>query len=284
MPDIKADAKHVIPKNHLYHAAFNWETWVQTNYNYERMMGMACGHTFVPVIDDLYKGDPDGDAKRKDVMQREMEFFNVHPEFGSCILGMAIALEEQKSSGEPITGEFITSLKTSVMGPLAGIGDTIWQGVLIPILLAILIDITLNFKTVLGAVIYLILMLVITYVFSFANFFFGYNAGSNAILDFLEKGLLNKILLGAQVMGCMVMGGLIANYVNVSCGLVLVTSGSKFVVQKSLFDAVMPKILPFAFTFLVYWLMASKKWSSLKVIGLIIVIAVVGGLTGILAA
>ena len=95
MPDIKADAKHVIPKNHLYHAAFNWETWVQTNYNYERMMGMACGHTFVPVIDDLYKGDPDGDAKRKEVMQREMEFFNVHPEFGSCILGMAIALEEQ---------------------------------------------------------------------------------------------------------------------------------------------------------------------------------------------
>lgn len=284
MPNISADAKHVIPKNHLYHAAFNWETWVQTNYNYERMMGMACGHTFVPVINDLYKDDPDGAAKRKDVMKREMEFFNVHPEFGSCILGMAIALEEQKSLGERISGEFITSLKTSLMGPLAGIGDTIWQGVLIPILLAILIDITLNFHTVLGAVIYLILMLVITYVFSFANFFFGYNAGSNAILDFLEKGLLNKILLGAQVMGCMVMGGLIANYVNVKCGLVLVTSGSKFDVQKSLFDAVMPKILPFGFTFLVYWLMDSKKWSSIKVIGLIILIAIVGGLTGILAA
>jgi PTS system mannose-specific IID component len=274
---------HVIPKKHLYHAAFNWETWVQTNYNYERMMGMACGHTFVPVIDDLYKNDPDGAAKRKEVMQREMEFFNVHPEFGSCILGMAIALEEQKSLGKPIPGEFITSLKTSLMGPLAGIGDTIWQGVLIPILLAICIDVTLQ-GTVWGAVIYLILMLAITYIFSFANFFFGYQKGSEAIMDFLEKGLLNKLLLGAQVMGCMVMGGLIANYVSVKCGLQIVTSGSTFDVQKSLFDAVMPKILPLGFTMLTYWLMKEKRWTSIKVILLIVVIAVIGGLTGVLTA
>lgn len=278
------NVKHVIPKNHLYHAAFNWETWVQCCYNYERMMGMACGHTFVPVIDDLYKDDPDGAAKRKEVMQREMEFFNVHIEFGSCILGMAIALEEQKSLGEPIPGEFITSLKTSLMGPLAGIGDTIYQGVLIPILLAIFIDITLNFHTTMGAVLYLILMVAISYGFSYANFFFGYKQGSDAIMNFLEKGILNKVLLTAQVMGCMVMGGLIANYVSMSCGLVLVTSGSKFVVQESLFDAVMPKILPFGFTMLVYWLMANKKWSSIKVIILIVIIGIVGGLTGILTA
>lgn len=273
---------HVIPSKHLYHAAFNWETWVQTNYNYERMMGMACGHTFVPVIDDLYKDDPDGAAKRKEVMQREMEFFNVHPEFGSCILGMAIALEEQKSLGKPIPGEFITSLKTSLMGPLAGIGDTIWQGVLIPILLAICIDVTLK-GTVWGAVIYLILMTAITYIFSFANFFFGYRKGSEAIMDFLEKGLLNRLLLGAQVMGCMVMGGLIANYVSVNCGLQVVTSGSTFNVQTQLFDAVMPKILPLGFTMLTYWLMKEKRWTSIKVILLIVIIGVIGGLTGILA-
>ena len=274
-------ARHVIPKKHLYRAAFNWETWVQCCYNYERMMGMACVHTFVPVIDDLYKDDPDGAAKRKEVMEREMEFFNVHIEFGSCILGMAIALEEQKSLGEPIPGEFITSLKTSLMGPLAGIGDTIYQGVLIPILLAICIDITLT-GTVWGAIVYLILMLAISYIFSFANFFFGYQQGSEAIMDFLEKGLLDKLLLGAQVMGCMVMGGLIANYVKVSCGLELVTSGSKFNVQTQLFDAVMPGILPFGFTMLVYWLM-NKRWTSIKIIILIVIIGIIGGLTGILA-
>ena len=101
-------------------------------------------------------------------------------------------------------------------------------------------------------------------------------------MDFLEKGLLDKLLLGAQVMGCMVMGGLIANYVKVSCGLELVTSGSKFNVQTQLFDAVMPGILPFGFTMLVYWLM-KKRWTSIKIIILIVIIGIIGGLTGILA-
>ena len=48
------------------------------------------------------------------------------------ILGMAIALEEQKAMGEEIPGDFITNLKTSLMGPLAGMGDTIWQGCCYP--------------------------------------------------------------------------------------------------------------------------------------------------------
>ena len=122
-----------------------------------------------------------------------MEFFNVHIEFGSCILGMAIALEEQKSLGEPIPGEFITSLKTSLMGPLAGIGDTIYQGVLIPILLAICIDITLT-GTVWGAIVYLILMLAISYIFSFANFFFGYQQGYHG---FSGKGSARQAAAGS---------------------------------------------------------------------------------------
>ena len=44
------------------------------------MMGMACAHTFLPVVKYLY---PDNKEKQIDVMTREMEFFNVHPEFGS---------------------------------------------------------------------------------------------------------------------------------------------------------------------------------------------------------
>ena len=88
------DKKRLIPHKALFRAAMIWETWVQTCYNYERMMGMACGHTFLPVVKYLY---PDNKEKQIDVMTREMEFFNVHPEFGSCILGLAISLEEDKA-------------------------------------------------------------------------------------------------------------------------------------------------------------------------------------------
>jgi len=264
----------------LIRAAFIWETWVQTCYNYERMMGMACAHTFLPVVKYLYPNNKD---KQIDMMTREMEFFNVHPEFGSCILGLAVSLEEEKALGKDIPNEFITNIKTSLMGPLAGIGDTIWQGVLIPILLALCIDITRSGNgNIWGAIIYAVLMLVITYVFSVGNFMFGYRAGSDAIMDFLEKGIINKLLKGASIMGCMVMGGLIVNYVKLKCGLTITTSGSEFSLQKSLFDAVLPNILPLGLTMGVYGLM-QKKWTSVKVILLMVVIGVVGGVFNILA-
>lgn len=131
--------KSLIPKAALIKAWFIWETFPQTCYNYERMMGQVVAHMFSAIINFLYKDNP---AKRKEVMKREIEFFNVHIEFGACILGMAVALEEQKAMGEEIPDEFITNLKTSLMGPLAGMGDTIWQGVVIPILLAVCIDLT----------------------------------------------------------------------------------------------------------------------------------------------
>jgi PTS system mannose-specific IID component len=279
-PDAPAREGGIIPKKALTKAWFIWETFPQTCYNYERMMGQSMAHAFTPVIDYLYQDDP---SKRKEVMKREAEFFNVHIEFGSCIPGIAIAMEEQKSLGEDIPGEFITNIKTSLMGPLAGIGDTIWQGVVIPILLGICIDLTnLGGGNVWGAIVYTILIIAGAYGLSYANFYFGYNAGSDAIADFLEEGTLQKVLKAASVMGCMVMGGLIVNYVHATCGITIVSSSSSFSLQTDLFDKVMPSILPFGFTMLVYWLLSKKRWSSLKVIGLIVVIGIVCGLTGIL--
>lgn len=269
----------VIRKKDLVRSWLIWENLPQTCYNYERMMGQAVAHVFVPIIKRLYADDPE---KRKDVMKREIEFFNVHIEFGACIIGLIIAMEEQKAKGKDIPGEFITSIKTSLMGPLAGIGDTIWQGVVIPILLAICIDITLR-GTIWGSIIYAVAIIVLAFALSYANFMFGYRSGSEAIMDFLEKGILNKILKGAEIMGCMVMGGLISNYVNMSVALEIESSTTSFNIQTGFLDAVMPNILPFAFTMLVFYLM-KKGFSSLKMIGIIVAVGIVGGLFGILGA
>lgn len=272
--------KSLIPKSALMKAWFIWETFPQTCYNYERMMGQVVAHMFSVIIGFLYKNNPE---KRKEVMKRQIEFFNVHVEFGACILGMAVALEEQKAMGEEIPGEFITNLKTSLMGPLAGMGDTIWQGVVIPILLAVCIDLTRSGDgNILGPIIYAVVIVAGAYALSYWNFMFGYKAGSEAIMDFLEKGVLNKLIKGASIMGCMVMGGLVVNYVNATCGLEIVSSTSVYNVQESFLDMVCPKILPLGITLLVYYLMSKRRWSSLKIIGLIVVIGIVGGLTGIL--
>lgn len=215
---------------------------------------------------------------------RELEFFNVHTEFGSCILGLTISLEEDKAMGANIPNEFITNIKTFLMGPLAGVGDTIYQGVLIPILLALCIDITRSGNgNIWGVVLYAVLMAAISYGLSVWNFMFGYMAGGDAIMEFLEKGILNKLLKGASIMGCMVMGGLIVNYVNAKCGIVINTSGASFNIQESLFDAVLPNILPLGATMGIFGLMSRKKWTSIRIIFLIVAVGVIGGLFNILA-
>ena len=80
----------------------------------------------------------------------------------------------------------------------------------------------------------------------------------------------------------MVMGGLVVNYVTAVCGLEIASSTSVYNIQESFLDAVCPKILPLGMTLLVYYLMNKKRWSSIKIIGLIIAIGVIGGVTGIL--
>lgn len=277
----KEKKKSLIPKAALIKAWLIWETFPQTCYNFERMMGQVVAHMFSVIIGYLYADQPE---KRKEVMKREIEFFNVHIEFGACILGMAVALEEQKAMGEEIPGEFITNLKTSLMGPLAGMGDTIWQGVVIPILLAVCIDLTRSGNgNIWGAVIYAVVIIVAAYALSYWNFMFGYKAGSEAIMDFLEKGILNKLIKGASIMGCMVMGGLVVNYVTAKCGIQIPSSTTTYSIQENFLDAICPNILPLGMTMLIYYLMSKRRWSSVKIIGLIIVIGVVGGVTGILA-
>ena len=276
---VENKTKSLIPRKALMRAWLIWETFPQTCYNYERMMGQVVAHMFAPIIKYFYKDNPE---KRKEVMKREAEFFNVHIEFGACILGMAVAIEEQKAMGEDIPAEFITNIKTSLMGPLAGVGDTIWQGVVIPILLAICIDVTRSGSgNIWGSIIYAVLIVAGAYGLSYANFMFGYRAGSDAIMDFLEKGTLNKILKGASVMGCMVMGGLIVNYVNCVCGIEIVSSTSTFNFQTDFFDTIMPNILPLAATMGIFGLL-KKRWSSIKIILLIIAVGVVFGFTGVL--
>lgn len=273
------DDKSLLTKGDLIKSWLIWENFPQTCYNYERMMGQAVAHVFTPIVKKVYNGEPE---KKKEMMKREIEFFNVHIEFGAVIIGMIIAMEEQKAKGKDIPGDFITSLKTSMMGPLSGVGDTICQGVLIPILLAICID--MNRKgTIWGSIIYFILMLGISWGLSYSTFMFGYRAGAESVMDFLEKGILDRILRGAEIMGCMVMGGLISSYVKMTVPLKIVTSTQTFSIQKQLLDVLMPNILPFAFTLLIL-VMLKRGWSSLKIIGVMILLGIIGGWTGILGA
>lgn len=259
----------------------SWLTWLfnnQANYNYERMMGTGFLHSMVPVAKKLYQDDI---KKQKEMLQRHTGFFNCEPCLGSAIVGLTVAMEEQKAAGGEIDGEAVTSIKTGLMGPLSGIGDSVIQGVIVPLLLAFAIDMSSN-GSIAAPIVYSLIMMAVVFGISYSLFMMGYKKGSDAILSILENGIINKIIAGANIMGCMVLGALVANYVSMNCGIqIQQTADSVFSVQEQLFDTILPKLLPLLLT-LGSYKMLKKGLSSVKVLLIIVAIGIIGGMTGIL--
>lgn len=262
----------------------SWVRWVmfnQANYNYERMQGTGYAHALIPVIRKLY---PEDAEKRAERMQLHMQFFNTEPQWGACIIGLGVAMEEKRAQGfEDISDETITSTKTGLMGPLAGIGDTIDGGVVTPLLLSLFIGIAAQ-GNIAGPIGYVIAAAAFMWSVYWLSYKLGYEKGSAAILRFLESGRINQLITGASVMGCMVLGALVGSFVKLSLGIVVpVGDGDPFNVQEHLIDAILPGLLPIALTLLCYWLM-KRGWTSVKVIGAVVLLGAVGGAFGIFAA
>mgnify|MGYP002239517335 CR=1 FL=1 len=73
------------------------------------------------------------------------------------INGVVVGLEEQRALGkEEIDDDFVNGLKVGLMGPLAGIGDSMIPGMLIPILLSIGIGIVRKKGSILGPIFYIV--------------------------------------------------------------------------------------------------------------------------------
>lgn len=265
-----------LTKKDVSHSYWIWQFFSHANYNYERMQGGAFGACMAPIIDKLYP-DP---AEKAAGLQRHLVFFNTNPNFGTLIHGAAIAMEEQRANGAEISDEAINSVKTGLMGPLAGIGDTLDQGIIIPLVVALGISIASQ-GNILGSLLVLVALPII--LMTLAHYFYmkGYKLGGAAVTTLLSGGKMKRIIGAASILGCTVMGGLISSYVSLKTTIAFQIGEQQFDLQTQLFDAIMPNLLPLFVTLGVLALMQKKKVSSLKVMLLLIVIAFVGGVVGI---
>ena len=67
-------------------------------------------------------------------MQTYTAFFNTEPQLGSLVVGITAGLEEARANGDAVDGETINGMRAGLMGPIAGIGDSLIVGTLIPVL------------------------------------------------------------------------------------------------------------------------------------------------------
>jgi mannose PTS system EIID component len=266
-----------LERSDVRRAFWLWTFFSHANYNYERLQGTAFAQAMVPIIKKLYK-DPE-DVKA--ALKRHLVFFNTEPNVGGIIHGAVIAMEEQRANGADIDDEAINSVKSGLMGPLAGIGDVISQGTITPILLTIGIGIAAGNLGVagdgnpLGAIIYLVAEVAIMLAIAYFFWFQGYDRGREGVTALLRSGALDRLVVGAGALGNLVLGALAFQFVHVFVTLTLQVGDGTYELNE-LLDDIMPAILPLAFTLLTWWLIARRRVSPVLLLVVYLVVAMVG--------
>ena len=257
-------------------ARHNWA--LQWCWNYEKMQAAGYAYAMVPVIKELY----DGEEEQCRQLERHMQFYNTHPGASALIFGAGGALEE---GGQP---EVHDSLKVALMGPLAGIGDTI-QAVLVTPPFNIIAAGLASEGNAIGAILASTLPLLVLFGIRWPLFNYGYKQGANVINDVSGAGTIDKLQVGANILGVTVMGGFVPSMIGVKMPVKLgsdLTIGESTVEAKTLqqvLDAIFPCLVPLALTFGCYYLIKYKKMSPLTVILIVTVVGFVLGAIGWMA-
>lgn len=270
--------KNIVTKMDLFKAWFKWCLAVEVPVSFDRMQALAFGYSLNKVLRKIYKDDPE---ELREAMKRHTSMFNTNCDWGSIIHGIVISLEEQRALGnENITPEVIQSLKIGLMGPLAGIGDSVDQGIVATIPLAIFVPMAME-GSVLAAFIPAIIYLAWSYGYSWFLFKKGYSLGKNAVLEILHSGKIKKIIDIASIVGLFMIGCLSSSYVSFKTILTF-NSGSEAVALQSILDGMLPKILPFTLVMGMYLYITKKGPNYLRIIIYVMLFAIALTFAGII--
>lgn len=240
-------------------------------YNFETQQAPSVAFSMRKALRKIYKDD----KEYIEAMDNHYKYFNANPLMANVILGATLAMEENEGIKAK---NAVQSLKTSLMGPFSGVGDSIFW-ILIPTIMGSIAGYMAVQGNATGAVIWMILQ-AIFYFLKVWLFKTGYNSGTKLVTSLGKK--INIFTDAISIMGLMVIGCLIPTVVKVFIPLKFKTGKVILSLQNGIFDKIMPALLPVAVTIFVYWLLGKKNITPTKIIGLIILICLLGSFTGIL--
>lgn len=264
-----------ITKKDVNKLFFRWYVRAEMSNSFERLQSLSFCSAMSPALRKLY---PDKE-KRAEALQRNLQFFNTEGIFGAAIHGTALAMEEQKARGENIPDEMITNIKTGLMGPMAGIGDTLTWGILRPILLALAASFAMQGSAI--GIIFPFVFVVVTYIIGNYLCNMGYKMGRNSIKEMLSGGKIKDVIYAAGIVGVFMMGALAASYVDISTPLSFSINGEEMVVQDML-DSIIKGLLPLGFVMGSYFFLKKFPYKILPLLLIIVAVCLLGSLFGVL--
>ena len=249
----------------------------EASVSYERLQAPGFFYAISPVLVKLYGDNPE---ELTAACKRHMQFYNSEPYCGLAIHGITLALEEERANGAPITDEASNSLKTGLMGPLAGLGDSVRAGTIAPIVTAFCISIGQTGNLIAP---FLLEGILVAIVWPFAIWLLkkSYHTGKEGIQEIFSSGKLNWITTMTSTLGGITLGALAASYVTLTSPLEFVLGkGSKIALQADVLDVILKNILPLSMVLLSVYLL-NKKVSAVKIILILAAVSAAGVLIGL---
>lgn len=238
---------------------------INASFQYERQMSQGFVYSMIPVLKKLYPGKED----LKAALVRHSEFFNVTPMAAPLVMGIATAMEEENAKSDDFDTNSVNAVKASLMGPLSGIGDSIFWGTLRPLAAGIACSLALA-----GNAMAPIVFLVLFNVFNVAARYFGlmkaYEMGTSFLTKLEKSGAMQKVFLGASIIGLLVIGAMSASMVSLSLKLAI-GSGDSAILIDDVLNGIMPKLLPLCVTLLLYRLIRKGYKVNTLLLGIIVV-------------
>jgi PTS system mannose-specific IID component len=265
MKDTNTAEKKKITKKDLNAVFWNHQT-MSFPFNYEKLQTIGFCHSMLPILKRLY-GDA-GQESRTRALKRHLQFYNSQQNTGALIVGIAAAIEEETAEDEK---EAVVAVKTGLMGPFAGLGDSLLKFTWLPICGSIGAAFALQ-GNLLGPVIMFIMFNLVNVLSKYYFIHWGYEKGIDLIEQSKNTNVIQRITNAANVVGVIVLGSLVATTVKVATPLVIKLDEQAIPVQE-MFDKVMPNFLTLLFTLGVYFFLKKfhGKHTVLLIFGMMII-------------
>lgn len=265
-----------LSKKALNKSFWRWTFGNLSSMSFEWLESFGFADAMAPVIEELYEDDQEEIIK---ALQRHSTFYNTEPQTGTIINGIVCGLEEERANGSGIDDEMINSIKVGLMGPIAGIGDAMVPGMLIPLLLSIAMGLSTD-GSIIGPIFYVVTYIPIILIVSYTLFRKGYELGTSAV-DVIVGSVANRVRESFNLLGAIVVGGVAASYVALSVNWTIPTGleGESIIID-DIINGIFPKLLPLALVLICWVLMSKKKVSPLMMMGILVVVAIVGVFLG----
>ena len=227
---------------------------------YSRLQAIGWCRAMLPAIEKIYANDED----RCDAINRHLEFFNTNPEFSTFILGISASMEEQNAQDPNFDTASINNVKAGLMGPIAGIGDSFWWGIVKTVASGIGCQFAMQ-GNVLGPILFLLIFNIPHWAIRYILTQKSYELGHRILDAMTENGIIEKISLCAGILGMMVIGAMTSSMISISTPLVFNMANEVTLELQAVLDEILPNLLPLVTMLVVAWLLRK----NVKVVPLI---------------